>query len=83
MVIGDAAVCIYTVHEGRLFKKKMQTCTSCIYLQFNKHTCTAISRGWSWADPEGGDGVLTPLENHKLLYVSLEILVRIALRGIR
>ena len=27
------------------------------------------------ADPEGGQGVRNPLENHKFLYVSLEILV--------
>ena len=34
------------------------------------------------ADPKGrggGQGVRTPLENHKLLYISLEILVRIPL----
>ena len=29
------------------------------------------------ADPEGGQGVWNPLENHKFLYVSLEILVHL------
>ena len=31
---------------------------------------------YTWEDPEAGAGGRDPLENHKLLYVSLEILVR-------
>ena len=47
MVIRDAAVCIYTVHEGLLLKK-MRTGTSGIYLHMHsylKRLVMGVSRG--------------------------------------